>query len=244
VTSGAEVLRALRLTRRTPRLHDLPRRAPRLASTGARTRTDHAALRAATHNSTIDCPFLLHGVASLRTRLERISEWLQRRVTWWLGAISSFFVYDIVRDSSGGEFDAHVLIEAVIFAICTALLVVELQRNRRLRGRLEEAQARNRRLSGEFSGYVVARLAGWGLSRSEQEIAWLTLKGYSFTEIASLRSVSETHCTAEARSNAACRAPVAPMAALPWAAANWLIAAAESAAAAQAAEAVADRPAA
>jgi len=84
-----------------------------------------------------------------------------------------------------------VLIEAVIFAICTVLLVAELRRNRRLHGRLEEAQARNRRLSGEFSGYVGARLAGWGLSRSEQEIAWLTLKGYSFTEIASLRSVQE-----------------------------------------------------
>ena len=127
----------------------------------------------------------------MRTRLERLSEWLQQRVTWLLGAISSFFIYDIVRDISGGEFDAHVLIEAVIFAICTVLLVAELRRNRRLHGRLEEAQARNRRLSGEFSGYVGARLAGWGLSRSEQEIAWLTLKGYSFTEIASLRSVQE-----------------------------------------------------
>jgi DNA-binding CsgD family transcriptional regulator len=127
----------------------------------------------------------------LRTGLERISAWLQRRVTWWLGAISCFFVYDIVRDISGGEFDAHVLVEAVIFAICTVLLVAELRRNKRLHGRLEEVQARNRRLSGEFSGYVGARLAGWGLSRSEQEIAWLTLKGYSFTEIASLRSVQE-----------------------------------------------------
>jgi DNA-binding CsgD family transcriptional regulator len=127
----------------------------------------------------------------LRTRLERISAWLQQRVTWWLGAISSFFVYDIVRDISAGELDAHVLVEAVIFAICTVLLVAELRRNRHLHGRLEEVQARNRRLSGEFSEYVCARLASWGLSRSEQEIAWLTLKGYSFTEIASLRSVQE-----------------------------------------------------
>jgi DNA-binding CsgD family transcriptional regulator len=130
-------------------------------------------------------------VAGLRTGLQGFSEWLQRRVTWWLGAISSFFVYDIMRDIGGGEIDAHVLIEAVIFAICTVLLVAELRRNRRLRGRLEEVQARNRRLSGDFSGYVGARLEGWGLSRSEQEIAWLTLKGYSFTEIASLRSVQE-----------------------------------------------------
>lgn len=130
-------------------------------------------------------------MGSLKTELERLTHWLQRRVTWWLGAICSFFVYDIARDVIDGDVDIHVLVEAVIFIVCTIVLVAELRRNRRLRGRLEEAQARNQRLSGEFSEYVGARLAGWGLSRSEQEIAWLTLKGYSFTEIASLRSVQE-----------------------------------------------------
>jgi len=127
----------------------------------------------------------------LATRLEQWSTWLQQRVTWWLGAIAFFFVYDIVRDVSNGEIDMHTFVEAMIFAVCTALLVVELRRNRRLRGRLAEAQAHSQRLSGEFADYVSARLAAWALSRSEQEIAWLILKGYSFAEIAALRSVQE-----------------------------------------------------
>lgn len=127
----------------------------------------------------------------MASTLERWSAWLQQRVTWWLGAIAFFFVYDIVRDVSNGEIDAHTFVEAMIFAVCTALLVVELRRNRRLRGRLEKAQAHSQRLSGEFADYVRARLAAWALSRSEQEIAWLILKGYSFTEIATLRSVQE-----------------------------------------------------
>lgn len=127
----------------------------------------------------------------MATRLERWSEWLRERVTWWLGAIASFFVYDIALDVSEGDIDAHVLVEGAVFALCTVLLVVELRRNRRLSGRLAEAQAHSRRLSGEFADYVRSRLAGWGLSRSEEEIAWLILKGYSFPEIATLRSVQE-----------------------------------------------------
>jgi DNA-binding CsgD family transcriptional regulator len=122
---------------------------------------------------------------------EKWSTWVQRRVAWWLGAIALFFVYDIVRDVNAGEIDAHTFVEALVFAICTALIVAELRRNRRLRGRLAEAHAHSQRLSGEFAEYVNARLAGWALSRSEQEIAWLILKGYSFTEIAALRSVQE-----------------------------------------------------
>lgn len=127
----------------------------------------------------------------MATRLERWSAWLRERVTWWLGAIAAFFVYDIALDVLEGDIDLHVLVEGVIFALCTALLVVELRRNRRLSGRLAEAQAHSRRLSGEFSDYVRSRLASWGLSRSEEEIAWLILKGYSFPEIATLRSVQE-----------------------------------------------------
>jgi DNA-binding CsgD family transcriptional regulator len=127
----------------------------------------------------------------LSLALERSSAWLQRHVTWWLGAIAFFFVYDIVRDVSEGELDAHLFVEGTIFALCTALLVVELRRSRRLAGRLEQAQAHSLKLSGQFSDYVRARLEHWSLSRSEQEIAWLILKGYSFAEIALLRSVQE-----------------------------------------------------
>ena len=112
-------------------------------------------------------------------------------MVWWLAAIALFFVYDIVRDVRAGEIDLHTLIEGIIFAISTVLLFMELRRNRLLGGWLEQAQARSRKLSGEFVGYVGARLAAWGLSRSEQEIAWLILKGYAFAEIASLRSVRE-----------------------------------------------------
>ena len=121
--------------------------------------------------------------------IEQWVGWLRQRTAWWLGAISLFFVYDIVRDVQLGEIDAHLLVEVVIFAVCTVVLFMELRRNLHLSGRLRTADARNQRLSGQFADYVRARFTDWNLSRSEQEIAWLVLKGFSFTEIATLRAV-------------------------------------------------------
>lgn len=127
----------------------------------------------------------------LTSSLERGAGWLRQRTVWWLGAISLFFVYDIARDVHLGEFDAHLLVEAVIFAVCVVVLSMELRRNLQLSGWLRTAHARNQRLSGQFTDYVRIRLTEWNLSRSEQEIAWLVLKGFSFTEIAALRAVQE-----------------------------------------------------
>ena len=128
---------------------------------------------------------------SFTSPLERGAGWLRQRTAWWLAAISLFFVYDIARDLLSGEFDAHLLVEAVIFAVCIVVLSMELRRNLQLSGRLRTVHARNQRLSGQFADYVRSRFTDWNLSRSEQEIAWLVLKGFSFTEIAALRAVQE-----------------------------------------------------
>jgi DNA-binding CsgD family transcriptional regulator len=127
----------------------------------------------------------------LTSPLERGAGWLRERTAWWLGAISLFFVYDIALDLHLGELDAHVMVEAVIFVVCVVVLFLELRRNLHLSGRLRTAHAQNQRLSGQFADYVRTRFTGWSLSRSEQEIAWLLLKGFSFTEIAALRAVQE-----------------------------------------------------
>lgn len=123
--------------------------------------------------------------------MERCSQWLHGRAQWWLVAITLFFVYDIVLDISAGEIDSHLVVEAVIFIVCTVVLIAEWRRSSRLSGRLEEARSHNQRLSGQFSDYVRSTFAAWSLSRSEQEVAWLILKGFSFAEIAALRAVQE-----------------------------------------------------
>lgn len=125
------------------------------------------------------------------SRLEHLSNWLHQRSQWWLLAVIFFFLYDIALDISAGEVDTHLLVEALIFLICTGVLFVEWRRSKRLSTHLTAAQAHNQRLSGQFSDYVRASFVRWNLSRSEQEVAWLVLKGFSFGEIAALRTVQE-----------------------------------------------------
>ena len=122
---------------------------------------------------------------------ERLSAWLHQRWALWLLCITVFFVYDLVLDVAAGEIDWHLFVEAIVFLICAVVLVAEWRRSVRLGKHLASAQARNQRLSGQFTEYVHDTLGAWKLSNSEQEIAWLILKGFPFSEIASIRGVQE-----------------------------------------------------
>jgi DNA-binding CsgD family transcriptional regulator len=73
------------------------------------------------------------------------------------------------------------------------LLARTLMRNRAVETRL-------RQLSGAFAELLDERFAHWGLTRSERDVAWFTIKGLSIAEIARLRGTSEG--TVKAHSNA------------------------------------------
>lgn len=122
---------------------------------------------------------------------ERRSLVLHRWAVWWLSVTLLVFAYDLYHDVAHDGIDVHLLVEAVMFIAVTTILVGEWRRNTRLNSSLQAAKARSRRLSGEFSDYVRAAFAGWAFSKSEQEIAWLLLKGFTFAEIAAFRSVQE-----------------------------------------------------
>ncbi len=74
-----------------------------------------------------------------------------------------------------------------------ALLVATLRRNHRIEGQL-------RRASTAFAELLDERFGEWGLTPSERDVAWFTLKGFSLAEIAKLRQTSEG--TVKAQSNA------------------------------------------
>lgn len=126
-----------------------------------------------------------------RSLPERISSWLHQRWAAWLFCITLFFVYDLILDVVLGEIDIHLVVEAIVFLICAVVLVAEWRRNLHLGTRLASIESRNLRLSGQFTDYVRDALGHWKLSASEQETAWLILKGFSFAEIANLRGVQE-----------------------------------------------------
>ena len=132
------------------------------------------------------------------TEMPKPQTGLNRWAQWWLWAVLAFFTYDIAHDFYVDGLDLELVVEAVTVIAMLTLLHAEWRRNQRLHNDLgealadtERAQAGVRKLSGEFSEYVRGVFGRWNLSRSEQEIAWLLLKGFPFAEIATLRGVQE-----------------------------------------------------
>jgi DNA-binding CsgD family transcriptional regulator len=73
------------------------------------------------------------------------------------------------------------------------LLVTTLRQNRSMETQLRQA-------SGAFAELLEERFRAWGLTPSERDVAWFTIKGLSIAEIARLRQTSEG--TVKAQSNA------------------------------------------
>jgi DNA-binding CsgD family transcriptional regulator len=66
----------------------------------------------------------------------------------------------------------------------TALLARTFRRNRVMESQLREA-------SGAFAELLDQRFTQWGLTKSERDVAWFTIKGLSIADIARLRQTSE-----------------------------------------------------
>jgi DNA-binding CsgD family transcriptional regulator len=120
-------------------------------------------------------------------------------------ACALFFVWDIVAGVVGVHrapmaWETRELIEIgagvglMLGVVLGALLLWRVIR------RYRQAEGRLRELSGAFATLLDGRFAQWGLTRSERDVAWFTIKGLSIAEIARLRGTSEG--TVKAHSNA------------------------------------------
>ncbi len=116
-----------------------------------------------------------------------------------------FFVWDIVASVIGFHraplsWQTRELLEigaglglVLGVGLGAALLVRTILRNRDIETRLRE-------VSGAFADLLEERFGAWGLTPSERDVAWFTIKGMSIAEIARLRQTSEG--TVKAHSNA------------------------------------------
>ena len=123
---------------------------------------------------------------------------IRRALRIWLWCAIAFFAYEIPHDFYEDGLTIELVVEAITVLAMVSLLYAEWQRNQLLHEHLGEARADSaraqagvQRLSGQFSEYVRAQFERWAFSKSEQEIAWLLLKGFPFAEIATLRGVQE-----------------------------------------------------
>lgn len=119
--------------------------------------------------------------------------------------LSAISVVDLIIDHNEGASIAHMLQEGAVFGLCVlaaARLMWELRsqklKNLGLRKDLDDAHREVEQASQSvkegrlaFAKTIGQQFEGWGFSKSEREVALLLLKGFSLSEIASLRDTKE-----------------------------------------------------
>jgi len=128
----------------------------------------------------------------MKTRSRKI---IQRRVFAIIAITAAilFFGYDLIEDAFIGHeyFTVHFIVELIVFVGVSIALVISARDLIHLRALLDLEKKRNQALSGAIAESINTQLEEWQMTHSENEISWLIIKGYSFSEIALLRGVKE-----------------------------------------------------
>jgi len=117
-----------------------------------------------------------------------------------LTAATLYFVIDMVETVVGepaadaemaGLVNLHHVLQAVVFGLVVWALWAEIRERTRAETALVASEARHDRLSRDVAGHISRRFEDWQLTSAETDIAWLLIKGFTFSEIAGMRGVKE-----------------------------------------------------
>jgi DNA-binding NarL/FixJ family response regulator len=120
-------------------------------------------------------------------------------------AMTVIILIDLVFDTWHGASTWHIVVESVVILLSLTgivYLLLNLKKQaealRSLSSELEDARKKvsaadkqMREARSQYSKVIAGQFSSWELTTSEQEIAWLLLKGLSFREIAELRQTRE-----------------------------------------------------
>lgn len=120
-------------------------------------------------------------------------------------AISFFAIFDLVTDLKEGVTWWHVSFEAFVAIIAGAGFIYLLkgtfelkkivEAEKKLSGKLFEENERYKQQSKSYidglSSTINEQLSKWELTKSEKEVAFLIIKGFSLKEVAEIRGTSE-----------------------------------------------------
>jgi len=112
---------------------------------------------------------------------------------------------DFVKDIFHGDEWLHIGLEVLTVGLCIGgiVLLIRMMIHRanmfsQLNRKVEEANnnlilihSKLKEVGREYSKYVREQFAAWKLTKSEQEVALMLLKGLSFKEIADIRNTRE-----------------------------------------------------
>jgi DNA-binding CsgD family transcriptional regulator len=109
------------------------------------------------------------------------------------GACASFFVFDVVQDFMAGGSGAGVYLVMELLAVLSlaAAAVLELKLLRGLLRRNSKAERSLLVARGQMQDVVDAYFRDWGLTAAEADVASMTIKGFSISEISQMRQARE-----------------------------------------------------
>ncbi|NKB78223.1 MAG: hypothetical protein GKR96_14615 [Gammaproteobacteria bacterium] len=106
-----------------------------------------------------------------------------------LVSASIFFAWDLVSDFLEGEGALYQLTEGGIFLFILGVLIFQTVQEMRIRAKLAQYVEEVKKQKNSLDQRIKDQFDGWSLTPSESETAWLIIKGFSFEEIAGIRSV-------------------------------------------------------
>ncbi len=106
-----------------------------------------------------------------------------------LVSASAFFGWDLVYDFIEGEAAIYQITEGSIFLFILGVLIYQTIQGVRTRAELARYVEEVKKQKGALDQRIKSQFDSWSLTPGEAEIAWLIIKGFSFEEIAGIRSV-------------------------------------------------------
>ena len=107
-------------------------------------------------------------------------------------AILLFFVQDVIDDFMSTQLlGMHFYLEMFFVLALTYLITVHIREIYYIKSKLSKVNDELTVLKNGLSKAVKDQFNVWKLTKAETEVAWLVVKGLSFSKIAELRGVSE-----------------------------------------------------
>ncbi len=109
-------------------------------------------------------------------------------------ALSALLLLTEVIDDlflSKDHINFFMVFEAIVVVLLAVLVWREIIQREKAEQNANEAQERSERLAGDLANHIDANFQQWNLTQAEHDIAWLLLKGFTFSEMAQIRQVKE-----------------------------------------------------
>lgn len=103
-----------------------------------------------------------------------------------------FFIQDVIYDILYKEHKSfHFYLEFLFVVILITLFYFQLREFKGLYSRISKTEEKLKNLKEGLQITIEDQLDTYQLTKAEREVAWLTIKGLSYSKIAEIRNVSE-----------------------------------------------------